>query len=87
MHAQGYGVAFFAKKMLEDKGMSLVGKKCLITGSNYVALSVAEKLLELGAIPLTFSDDSGHIYEPNGFDSNKVKSVQKIKSERGSKVG
>lgn len=29
-----------------------------------VALHVAEKLLQLGAIPLTFSDSSGHIYEP-----------------------
>lgn len=29
-----------------------------------VAVHVAEKLLQLGAIPLTFSDSSGHIYEP-----------------------
>lgn len=36
MQAQGIGVVHFAKKMLEDKGISLAGKKCLITGSNYV---------------------------------------------------
>lgn len=29
-----------------------------------VAVHVAEKLLQLGAVPLTFSDGSGHIYEP-----------------------
>lgn len=29
-----------------------------------VALYAAEKLLELGAIPVTFSDSSGHIFEP-----------------------
>lgn len=29
-----------------------------------VAVHVAEKLLQFGAIPLTFSDSSGHIYEP-----------------------
>lgn len=29
-----------------------------------VAVHVAEKLLHFGAIPLTFSDSSGHIYEP-----------------------
>lgn len=29
-----------------------------------VAVHVAEKLLQLGAIPLTFSDSSGFIYEP-----------------------
>lgn len=29
-----------------------------------VAVHVAEKLLQFGAIPLTFSDSSGHVYEP-----------------------
>lgn len=29
-----------------------------------MALYAAEKLLELGAIPVTFSDSSGHIFEP-----------------------
>jgi hypothetical protein len=74
--AQGYGVVYFAKKMLADKGATLEGKKCLITGSHYVAMAVAEKLLELGAIPLTFSDSSGFVYEPNGFDAAKVKTVR-----------
>jgi glutamate dehydrogenase (NADP+) len=36
--AQGYGVVYFAKKMLADKGMSLAGKRCLITGSHYVRI-------------------------------------------------
>ena len=46
--------------------------------SSYIlqsALALAEKLTELGAIPLTFSDTSGFIYEPTGFDSAKVKTV------------
>ena len=61
--AQGLGIAYFAKKMLQDKGMSLEGKRCIITGSNATALALAEKLTELGAVPLTFSDTSG------GFDT------------------
>jgi len=85
--AQGYGVVYFAKKMLEDKGLSLDGKKCIITGSSHIALAVAEKLLELGAIPITFSDTSGNIYEPSGFDSAKFRTIQRIKHERGAKVG
>jgi glutamate dehydrogenase (NADP+) len=48
---------------------------------------VAEKLVEMGAIPLTFSDSSGFIYEPDGFDAAKVRTVEKIKSERGTRVG
>jgi glutamate dehydrogenase (NADP+) len=87
VHAQGMGIAYFAKKMLADKGTSLEGKRCLITGSNSTALALAEKLVELGAIPLTFSDTSGFIYEPTGFDAAKVKTVQKIKAERGARVG
>lgn len=87
LQAQGHGVVHFAKLMLEDKGQSLQGKKCLISGSNYVALAVAEKLLELGAIPITFSDSTGHIYEESGFDLAKLRTVQKIKNERGARVG
>jgi glutamate dehydrogenase (NADP+) len=85
--AQGYGVVYFAKKMLEEKGMSLEGKKCLITGSNPIAMAVAEKLIELGAVPITFSDSSGHIYEPNGFDEAKLKTMKRIKQDRGARVG
>eukprot|EP00596_Hydrurales_sp_CCMP1899_P002281 CAMPEP_0119051166 /NCGR_PEP_ID=MMETSP1177-20130426/72871_1 /TAXON_ID=2985 /ORGANISM="Ochromonas sp, Strain CCMP1899" /LENGTH=505 /DNA_ID=CAMNT_0007030283 /DNA_START=119 /DNA_END=1636 /DNA_ORIENTATION=- len=85
--ATGYGIVYFAKKMLADKGLSLEGKRCLITGSGRSSQAVAEKLVDLGAIPITFSDSSGFIYEPNGFDSAKVKTVSKIKSERGARVG
>ena len=85
--AQGYGVVYFAKKMLADKGMSFEGKKCLILGSHYVALAIAEKLIQLGAIPITFSDSSGFVYEAGGFDDAKLKTVQKIKADRGARIG
>lgn len=51
------------------------------------ALAVAEKLLELGAIPISFSDPSGHVHEPQGFDLPKIKTMQRIKQERGATVG
>lgn len=85
--ATGYGVVDFASAMLLDKGDSLKGKRCLITGSGKVAIHVAEKLLQLGAVPLTFSDSSGHIYEPEGIDSAKLRTIVKIKSDRGARVG
>eukprot|EP00904_Undaria_pinnatifida_P010369 jgi/Undpi1/6462/HiC_scaffold_20.g08941.m1 len=85
--AAGYGVVEFAKCVLEDKGDTLKGKRCLITGSGKVAVHVAEKLLHFGAIPLTFSDSSGHIYEPEGIDPAKLRTIVKIKSERGARVG
>lgn len=83
----GYGVVYFAEKAMRGKGDSLMGKRCVITGSGKVALYAAEKLLELGAIPVTFSDSSGHIFEPEGFDDVKFREVVKIKQERGARVG
>lgn len=38
--AKGYGVAYFAKRMLADKGLSLEGKKCIVTGSEHVKPSL-----------------------------------------------
>lgn len=73
--------------MLKDKNDTLAGKRCLIIGSGKVARSVAEKLLECGAIPLTFSDLSGHVYEPDGITSGKLKAINKIKDERGALLG
>ncbi|RYH22986.1 hypothetical protein EON65_18415 [archaeon] len=49
---------------------------------------MAEKLIEFGAIPITFSDMSGFVNEPQGFDLPKLKTLQRnIKQERGSTVG
>ena len=87
INAQGYGAVYFAEEMLKDKGDNLKGKRCMITGSHYVALAVAQKLHDMGAIPITLSDTSGYICEPGGFNQSKIESVKKIKSERGARVG
>jgi glutamate dehydrogenase (NADP+) len=73
--------------MLQDKGESLQGKRCLIVGSGKVARSVADKLLQFGAIPLSFSDASGHVYEPNGINHGQLRTINSIKSERGALLG
>lgn len=44
-------------------------------------------MIELGAVPITFSDGSGHIYEPSGFDLPKLRNIQRLKQERGVKIG
>ena len=77
----------FANEMLKDRGATLSGKRCLIIGSGKVARSVAQKLLEYGAIPLTFSDSSGHLFEPDGIDQGKLNTISKIKKERGALLG
>ena len=38
------------------------GKRVALSGSGNVATYAVEKLLELGAVPVTVSDSSGYIY-------------------------
>jgi len=85
--APGFGVAHFANEILKDKGESLEGKRVLILGAGKVARSVAKKLLDYGAIPLSFSDPSGHIYEPDGITRGKLDTINQIKEERGALLG
>lgn len=63
------------------------GKRCLILGAGKVARSLAAKLLEFGAVPLTFSDASGFVYEPEGFTDGSLRTINKIKDERGALLG
>jgi len=85
--AYGFGVVHFANKMLTEKGDSLQGKRCIITGSGNIAMAVAEKLIHFGAIPITLSDSSGHIYEDEGIDASKLSIIKQIKAERGARIG
>ena len=87
LQAPGYGVAHFANEMLKDKNDTLEGKRCMIIGSGKLARSLAEKLIEFGAVPITFSDASGNVYEPNGITSRQLRTINKIKEERGALLG
>ncbi len=51
---------------------ALEGKSCLVSGSGNVAQFTAEKLIELGAKPLTFSDSGGFVHDPDGIDTEKL---------------
>ena len=85
--APGYGIVHFANEMLLDKRDSLEGKRCLIIGSGKVAQAVARKLIQYGAKPITMSDISGHIYEPDGITEGKLTTINQIKAERGALLG
>ena len=70
--------------MLKTQNQSLKGKRVLISGSGNVAQYTVEKLIELGAIPVTLSDSDGYIYDPDGIDSEKLAFVMELKNiERG----
>ncbi|KAJ1895116.1 hypothetical protein LPJ66_004781 [Kickxella alabastrina] len=78
--ATGYGCVYFAKNYLAYKGESLEGKRCVVSGSGNVAQYTAEKLLQLGAVPITFSDSNGYILEPNGFTQEQIEHVMELKN-------
>jgi glutamate dehydrogenase (NADP+) len=80
--ATGYGAVYFAKYMLEDRGETLEGKKCVVSGSGNVSIYTIEKLYHLGAIPVTCSDSSGMIYDENGIDLELLKELKEQKRVR-----
>ncbi|HKJ02020.1 MAG TPA: NADP-specific glutamate dehydrogenase [Longimicrobiales bacterium] len=84
--ATGYGAVYFAQEMLSTRGESLEGKICLVSGSGNVAQYTAEKLLDLGAKPVTFSDSGGYIYDEAGIDREKLAFVMDLKNHRRGRI-
>jgi glutamate dehydrogenase (NADP+) len=84
--ATGYGCVYFAAEMLAARGETLEGKTCLVSGSGNVAQYTVEKLLDLGARPLTLSDSSGYIYDEAGIDREKLKWVMQLKNGRRGRI-
>ena len=78
--ATGYGVVYFANKMLENASKSLSKKSVVISGSGNVAQYAAEKCLDLGAKVLTLSDSSGFIFDPDGINNEKLQYIMKLKN-------
>ena len=82
--ATGYGNVYFLCNMLATKGIDIKGKTVLVSGSGNVAQYTMEKLLQLGAKPVTCSDSDGYIYDPDGIDREKLDYIMELKNvERG----
>jgi len=80
--ATGYGAVYFAAEMLATRGQTLEGKTALVSGSGNVAQYTVEKLIDLGAKPLTLSDSSGYIFDEAGIDRRKLAFVMELKNKR-----
>ncbi|MGL4853116.1 MAG: NADP-specific glutamate dehydrogenase [Phocaeicola sp.] len=78
--ATGYGNVYFLLEMLHTKGISIKDKVVLISGSGNVAQYTAEKLIELGAKVVTFSDSNGYIYDPEGITREKLEYIMELKN-------
>jgi glutamate dehydrogenase (NADP+) len=80
--ATGYGCVYFAKEMLKTRNDTLEGKLCLVSGSGNVSQYTIEKLLDLGAKPITASDSNGVVYDPDGIDREKLAWIMELKNVR-----
>jgi glutamate dehydrogenase (NADP+) len=84
--ATGYGLVYFVLEMLDTRKDSLKGKTVTVSGSGNVAQFACEKLIKLGAKPVTLSDSSGFIYDPDGITQEKIEYVKKLKSVRSARI-
>ena len=84
--ATGYGCVYFAEDMLADRDDHLEGKVCLVSGSGNVAQFTVEKLLQLGAKPVTMSDSHGFVYDPHGIDEEKLEWIMELKNVRRGRI-
>jgi len=84
--ATGYGSVYFAAEMLASRKETLEGKRCLVSGSGNVAQFTMEKLLDLGAIPISFSDSSGYVYDEDGINREKLEHVMYLKNVQRGRV-
>lgn len=84
--ATGYGTVYFAREMLSTKDKSFQGARVAISGSGNVAQFAAEKVLDLGGKPVTFSDSSGFIYDSEGIDRQKLAYVMDLKNNRRGRI-
>lgn len=84
--ATGYGLVYFAENMLQEKGQSLAGKTCLVSGSGNVAQYAIEKITELGGVVVTASDSDGFIHDPAGINATKLEFIKDLKNNRRGRI-
>ncbi len=84
--ATGYGAVYFAQEMLGTKNQSIEGKTCVVSGSGNVAQYTVQKLLQLGAKPVSLSDSNGTIYDPDGISEEKLQFVLELKNVRRGRI-
>lgn len=84
--ATGYGVVYFAEKMLKNKGDDFKNKKVAISGSGNVAQYACEKCIQLGAKVVTMSDSTGYIHDADGIDKDKLAWIMNLKNKQRGRI-
>jgi glutamate dehydrogenase (NADP+) len=80
--ATGYGLLYLTDEMLRCNGYDLAGKTVAVSGAGNVATYAIQKAWQLGAKPVTCSDSTGWIYDPDGIDVETLIQVKQVKRAR-----
>ena len=80
--ATGYGLLYFTEEMLKSNGKDIKGATIAVSGAGNVAIYAIQKAQQLGGKPVTCSDSTGWIYDPEGIDVELLKEVKEIKRAR-----
>ena len=80
--ATGYGLLYLTQEMLKCNGKDIAGKTVVVSGAGNVATYAIEKAWQLGAKPVTCSDSTGWIYDPEGIDVATLKQVKEVQRAR-----
>ena len=80
--ATGYGLLYITQEMLKSKGDSIQGKTVIVSGAGNVATYAIEKAYQLGGKPVTCSDSTGWVYDPEGIDLDALKEIKEVKRAR-----
>lgn len=84
--ATGYGAVYFAAEMLATRNLDLRGKTAVVSGSGNVAQYTVEKLIHMGARPITLSDSDGTVVDEAGIDCEKLRFVFELKNYRRGRI-
>ncbi len=80
--ATGYGLLYMTEELLKCHGTDIAGKTIAVSGAGNVAIYAIQKAQQLGGKPVTCSDSTGWIYDPEGIDVALLKEVKEVKRAR-----
>ena len=78
--ATGYGLVYFVEEMLKVRNQDIKGLRAMVSGAGNVAEYCCEKLLQVGAIPISVSDSKGALLFKDGMTREHLDAVIAIKN-------
>ena len=84
--ATGFGAMYYVKRMVEEKGDTMEGKRIALSGFGNVAWGAATKALDLGAKVVAISGPDGVCEMPEGITREMIKYMLDMRNSNRNKV-